>query len=33
MLTSLRPLWERVQGTLISEPRVRIVKSVEATEY
>ena len=32
MLTSLRTLWERVQGTLISDPRARIVEPVEAAE-
>ncbi|MBA3764543.1 MAG: hypothetical protein H0X05_03435 [Actinobacteria bacterium] len=33
LLASIRPLWERVQGTLISDPQARIVEPVETTEY
>ncbi len=33
MLASLRTVWDRVQGTLISDPRGRIVEVVETTEY
>jgi hypothetical protein len=33
MLASLREVWGRVQGTLISDPRGRIVDVVETTEY
>ena len=33
MLASLRAMWDRVQGTLISDPRARIVDVVETTEY
>lgn len=32
-LEGLRAMWERVLGTLISDPRARIVEPVEATEY
>lgn len=32
-VVSLRGIWERVQGTLISSPQARIVESVEAREY
>jgi hypothetical protein len=33
LLTNLRPIWARVQGDLISNPRARIVESVETVEY
>ncbi len=33
MLASLRGVWDRVQGTVISDPRARIVDVVETTEY
>ncbi|MGH2596249.1 MAG: hypothetical protein ACRDH7_09835 [Actinomycetota bacterium] len=33
LLASMRVIWDRVQGTLISSPRARIVESVETTEY
>jgi hypothetical protein len=33
MLASLRAVWDRVQGTLISDPRGRIVDVVETAEY
>ena len=33
LLASMRVIWERVQGSLISNPRARIVESVETTEY
>ena len=33
LLGSMRAIWDRVQGTLISDPRTRIVEPVEATEY
>jgi hypothetical protein len=32
-LVSLRRIWERVQGTLVSSPRARIVELVETKEY
>ncbi len=33
LLASMRVIWDRVQGTLMSDPRARIVESVETTEY
>lgn len=33
LLASMRVIWDRVQGTLISDPRARIVEPVETTEY
>jgi hypothetical protein len=33
LLASLRVIWDRVQGTLMSDVRARIVEPVEATEY
>ena len=33
LLASLRVIWERVQGTLMSDVRARIVEPVETTEY
>jgi len=33
MLASLRAVWDRVQGTLIVDPRAQIVEVVETTEY
>ena len=33
LLASLRPIWDRVQGTLMSDPQARIAESVATTEY
>ena len=33
LLASMRVIWDRVQGTLISSPRARIAEPVETTEY
>lgn len=33
LLASMRVIWDRVQGTLVSSPRARIVESVETAEY
>jgi hypothetical protein len=33
LLASMRVIWDRVQGTLMSDPRARIVEPVENTEY
>jgi hypothetical protein len=33
MLESLRGLWQRVAGSIISDPKARIVETVEAREY
>lgn len=33
LLASIRSVWDRVQGTLISDPRARIIEPVEAMEY
>jgi len=33
LLASMRVIWDRVQGTLMSDVRARIVEPVEATEY
>jgi hypothetical protein len=33
LLASLRVIWDRVQGTLMSDPRARIVEPVETTGY
>ena len=33
LLASMRVIWDRVQGTLISSQRARIVESVETAEY
>jgi len=33
LLASMRVIWGRVQGTLISDPRARIAEPVETTEY
>ena len=33
LLASMQIIWGRVQGTLIMDPRVRIVEPVETTEY
>ena len=33
LLASLRIIWDRVQGTLISDPRARIVETFETSEY
>ncbi len=32
LLASMRVIWDRVQGTLISDPRARIVETVETSE-
>jgi hypothetical protein len=32
LLASMRVIWDRVQGTLMSDPRARIVEAVETTE-
>lgn len=32
-LSSLRQLWTRVEGTVIQEPKARIVEVVESKEY
>lgn len=33
LLAALRAVWKRVQGTIMSDPRARIVEPVEAREY
>jgi len=33
LLASMQGVWSRVAGTLITNPRARIVESVEAVEY
>ncbi len=33
MLSSMRDVWGRVAGTLITNPQARIVEPVEAVEY
>jgi quinol monooxygenase YgiN len=33
LLATMRAIWDRVQGTLITDPRARIVESVERGEY
>ncbi len=33
LLSNMRVVWERVSGTIMSDPRARIVESVEAREY
>jgi hypothetical protein len=33
LLTAMRVIWGRVQGTIISNPQARIVEAVEAGEY
>jgi hypothetical protein len=33
MLAALRGVWERVQGTIVSDPKARIVQAVEVGEY
>jgi ribosomal protein L35AE/L33A len=33
LLASMRVIWDRVQDTLMSDPRARIVEPVENTEY
>jgi hypothetical protein len=32
-LAGLRMLWDRVQGTIIEDPRARIVETIESKEY
>ena len=33
LLANMRVVWDRVSGTILSDPRARIVESVEAQEY
>jgi hypothetical protein len=33
LLANMRVVWERVSGTIMSDPRARIVESVESLEY
>lgn len=33
LLASMRRIWERVSGTIISDPHARIVQTVETKEY
>ena len=33
LLAAMRVVWDRVQGTLMSNPQVRIVEPVESKEY
>ena len=33
LLTSMRAVWPRVAGTLVTDPRARIVESVETRAY
>ncbi|HYU56549.1 MAG TPA: hypothetical protein VEO00_00680 [Actinomycetota bacterium] len=33
LLTAMRAVWDRVQGTIMSEPQARIVEAVETGEY
>ena len=33
MLAALHALWERVEGTIMMNPRTRIVEAVESKEY
>jgi hypothetical protein len=33
LLARMRTVWERVQGSLITDPRARIVETVERAEY
>jgi hypothetical protein len=33
LLAKLRPMWARIEGTVMSSPQARIVEVVEATEY
>ncbi len=33
LLAAMRVVWERVQGTIMSDPRTRIVEPVETKEY
>jgi hypothetical protein len=33
LLASMRVIWDRVQGTFMSDPRARIVGPVETAEY
>ena len=33
LLTAMRDVWSRVTGSLISDPRARIVESVETRSY
>ena len=33
LLANMRVVWERISGTIMTDPRARIVESVEAKEY
>jgi hypothetical protein len=33
LLAAMRVIWDRVQGTIISNPQARIVEAVESKEY
>jgi hypothetical protein len=33
LLASMRAVWDRVAGTIVSNPQARIVEAVEAKEY
>ncbi len=33
LLAAMRVVWERVQGTIMSDPRTRIVEPVETKEH
>jgi hypothetical protein len=33
LLAAMRGVWDRVQGTIMSDPRARIAEPVETTEY
>ena len=33
LLANMRVVWERISGTIMTDPRARIVESVEAKQY
>jgi hypothetical protein len=33
LLAAMRVIWDRVQGTIVSNPQARIVEAVESKEY
>jgi ribosomal protein L35AE/L33A len=33
LLAAMRVVWDRVQGTILSDPRARILETVDTTEY
>jgi hypothetical protein len=33
LLGRLRSLWERIEGTVMTQPKARILESVEVVEY